>query len=645
MWKAGISCALLCAAMCRATAFAQDLSEHEFLTEFPTVLSASRLQQHASETPQAVTVIDQAMIRASGAREFAELFRLVPGFTVTYVTYLKGYQPLVTYHGLGREFFSRLQVLIDGRSINNATLGGMDWSEFAITPDDIDRIEVIRGPSNATHGIGAFLATINFITKHSLQQRGAVVAAGAGSDGIRDLALRLGGGSDGFDYRVLAGRRADDGFDDVADGRDRDFASGRADWRISPSDELMLQLGATDGDNDISRGGPNDPERSASVSTGYAQAKWDRTIGPHNAFYVQLYHYYFDLDDRFVPEPTLPGVTPLPVDAGTTVRRTDIEVQQNLNLGTDLRWVWGGSWREDRTDAPLLLDEVGRLRIARLFGHVEWRATDTVLLNAGAMVEDNNLTGTDVAPQLALNYQLAAHQTVRFGLSRALRTPTVIEKQGQFAVGPPGTPREGPAGDLFPEEILSREISYLGEWPERHVTLELKAFVDDVDELIGLVGVRTGAAAEAFPQNAVNFDDARQYGIEGQWTWRPTADDFLMASAAWLEIDSDDGLDHYSRSAPDSMAHLLWSHRFADVWDVSAGVHAQSGYWPGGNSDPQGGFARVDSRVGRRFMSSYGEWEFAVALENAFDNQYAAYRSDEIAGRRIWFTLRYGSLR
>jgi hypothetical protein len=125
--QARIACAFVCLTGL-ATASAQELSERQFLEEFPTVLSASRLRQNARETPQAITVIDQAMIKASGAREFAELFRLVPGFTVSYVTYVKGLQPIVTYHGLGREFFSRLQVLIDGRSINNATLGGVDWS-------------------------------------------------------------------------------------------------------------------------------------------------------------------------------------------------------------------------------------------------------------------------------------------------------------------------------------------------------------------------------------------------------------------------------------------------------------------------------------------------------------------------------------
>jgi iron complex outermembrane receptor protein len=249
---AWIACALGCAAGSGAPSLAQELSEREFVAEFPTVLSASGLRQDARETPQAITVIDQAMIKASGAREFAELFRLVPGFTVSYVTYVKGLQPIVSYHGLGREFFSRLQVLIDGRSINNGTLGGVDWSDFPFALEDIDHIEVIRGPSNATHGIGAFLATINFITKHALQERGAEASVNVGNDAIRDGSARFGDGFGQFDYRLVAGHRADDGFENVADSRTRNFATARADWQIGPVDNLLLQLGGTDGKNDVS---------------------------------------------------------------------------------------------------------------------------------------------------------------------------------------------------------------------------------------------------------------------------------------------------------------------------------------------------------------------------------------------------------
>ena len=635
---AWIACALCCAVGSGVPSVAQELSEREFVAEFPTVLSASGLRQDASETPQAITVIDQAMIKASGAREFAELFRLVPGFTVSYVTYVKGLQPIVSYHGLGREFFSRLQVLIDGRSINNGTLGGVDWSEFPFAVEDIDHIEVIRGPSNATHGIGAFLATINFITKHALQERGAAASISAGNDAIHDGSARFGDGFGQFDYRLVAGHRADGGFADVADSRSRNYATARADWQIGPVDNLMLQLGGTDGSNDVSFRGINDPQRTVGLNTAYVQAKWDRSFDADNGFYVQLYYYHFRLSDVFLPLPPPVGV-PAPIDGGSTASRADLEVQQTFSTGPNLRWVWGGSVREDLTDVPLLSTTIEPLHIERLFGHVEWRATGKLLANIGAMVENNSLSGTDTAPQLALNYSVTDNQTIRFNLSRALRTPTVIENQGKFAAGLPGTPRYGPPGDLLNETILSREISYVGEWPEQHATLDLKLFDDNVNQLIDLFGTRNDSAAQAFPKNAVNGDAAREQGIEGQFVWRPSAATMLVASAAYLHIDSADNLDNYSTSAPRTSAHLLLSHRFADTWDASVNIQQQSAFRASGFSESQRAFCRVDARIARQFEFSRGEAEIAVTAQNLFDNHYTEYRHDDIAERLVWLTV------
>ncbi|MFI4952252.1 MAG: TonB-dependent receptor plug domain-containing protein [Burkholderiales bacterium] len=637
---ARIACALICAASGIGSLAAQELSEREFLTEFPAVLSASRLRQDATETPQAVTVIDQETIKASGAREFAELFRLVPGFTVSYVTYVKGLQPIVTYHGLGREFFSRLQVLIDGRSINNATLGGVDWSDFPLALDDVDRIEVIRGPSNASHGIGAFLATINFITKHAAQERGASVTVRVGDDRIRDAAARVAASAGPIDYRVTAGHRGDDGFVDVNDARKRDYVNARADWQLGASDNLMLQAGATDGVNGISGSGPGNPQRSVRVNTSYAQVKWERSRDADNGFYVQFYYYQFHLLDHFLTEP-LSESDPqrFAFDGGAVTRRSDLEFQQNVGTGPDLRWVWGASAREDETAVPLLFSAVPRLDVQRLFGHVEWHASDKILVNAGAMVEHNNLTGTDVAPQLALNYQATPTQTIRFSVSRALRTPTVIESQSEFGAGPPGTPRFGPSGALRPETILSREISYVGEWPTWNATLDVKLFYDTVHDLIDLVGQRTDAPAAAYPRNAVNGDDVRQTGVEGQLTWRPFADTRLLVAVTHIENSSADRFDTNSTSAPRDTVHALLSHRFADTWDASVGMHWQSAYQATVLSDPQRAFSRVDVRIARQLPSAMGKGEIGLTVENLFDDHYTEFRRDDVARRRAWLTL------
>jgi iron complex outermembrane receptor protein len=292
---------------------------------------------------------------------------------------------------------------------------------------------------------------------------------------------------------------------------------------------------------------------------------------------------------------------------------------------------------------PSLFDDGRRLRIERLFAHGEWRASDKVLVNAGAMLEHNDLTGSDVAPQLALNYRVAPNQAIRFNLSRALRTPTLIEDQGKFNVGPPGTPREGPTGSLSPETIVSREVSYIAEFPSRHTTLDLKLFDDNVRDLIDLVGQRETQPATAFPSNAVNGDDARQRGIEGQLSWRPSPPTWLILTASHLLTSSDDSLDHYSSSAPRNTFHALLSHRFGERWESSLAIHQQSAFRASGLSEPLRAFCRVDGRVARELPFGGGSAELALSVENLFDNQYTEYRRDDVAGRRAWVTFSFKS--
>src|SRR5262249_36755545 len=96
-----------------------------FFAHLPSVDTVTRLPQPKSETPAAVTIIDSDMIRASGARDIADLLRLVPGFQVAFP---RGFRPAATYHGLGEEFTRRMQILIDGRSVFGAMLGQVSWS-------------------------------------------------------------------------------------------------------------------------------------------------------------------------------------------------------------------------------------------------------------------------------------------------------------------------------------------------------------------------------------------------------------------------------------------------------------------------------------------------------------------------------------
>ena len=132
------------------------LSERDFLAEVPLVLSVSRLPQRLDDTPGAVTVIDRDMIRLSGARDVADLLRLVPGFQTSMS--FESIAPQATYHGGFNSYSNRMQVLVDGRSVYSPYfIGSVEPGLQTVAMDDIERIEVLRGSNSAAYGARAFL--------------------------------------------------------------------------------------------------------------------------------------------------------------------------------------------------------------------------------------------------------------------------------------------------------------------------------------------------------------------------------------------------------------------------------------------------------------------------------------------------------
>jgi len=266
---------LLSPALARA-----EITESDFLDDLPVVLSASRLSQPVNETPAAVTVIDQAMIRASGFRDIPDLLRLVPGFSVAYT---RDNTWAIGYHGMADAFSRRFQVLVDGRSIYSAAYGQVSWGELPLSIDDIERIEVVRGPNAATYGANAFLAVINIITKDPSQTLGDFASVQYGEQGMSGLTLRHGGEQGDLRYRVTLSAQTRDRFEtDVRDGNvaakmyeetQTYFLSGRGDYRISSSDEFSAQFGLSVGD--WQAGYSRNPEEPTgqNVSAQYVQFK------------------------------------------------------------------------------------------------------------------------------------------------------------------------------------------------------------------------------------------------------------------------------------------------------------------------------------------------------------------------------------
>lgn len=217
--------------------------------ELPTVLSATRLKQAPSEVPGSMTVLDRELIRASGARSIPELLRLVPGM---HLGYRRGNQANLNYHGTNVTEARRLQVLVDGRSIYRAGLATVDWAELALAIEDIDRIEVFRGPNTAAYGANALMGVINIITRLPLNDHRTTLSFTRGNRGVQDWYASHSSGDLRHNWRLSLSGQQDDGFDhdengqDYRDGMRASRMNLRHAWQLTDSQSLDWQIAASE---------------------------------------------------------------------------------------------------------------------------------------------------------------------------------------------------------------------------------------------------------------------------------------------------------------------------------------------------------------------------------------------------------------
>lgn len=629
-----VSAALCLSGVIGAVQAAPDasLSEEEFLGEMPVVLSVSRLSQPVEDAPSAVTVIDREMIKASGARELADVFRLVPGF---FVGYPAGNEPLVS-SGLTNAYFGRVQVLVDGRSVYTPTFGQVQWTLLPLALEDIDRIEVTRGPNAASYGANSFLGIINIITRHPSQDPGAFLSLRTGDPGVKDAVARYGGKAQGWDYRVTAGHKQDNGFDRRYDSQRIDYVSARGDYHLSSQDSLQLQGGYAGGVAGFGWFGDDfDVPRDRMVASGFTQLRWLRTYAADDELSVQFYHTFHQNREQAITvagSPFLPTTIRLEHDS----QRFDLELQRTQGLGKSLRVVWGGSARLDLVRAPQYLgtDDTKQVKLQRLFGHLEWRPAPAWLVNAGAMIEHNNLTGTDVAPRLAVSYHLTPEHTFRVGVSQAQRTPTLLEDAANYAVtlntvlGPYTDQQYLSAGGLKPERILTREFAYLGSVPHWGLGFDVRLYQDDIDDIILADNTFTKSLPDDYWE-FFNGNSLTRRGVETQIRWRYGGTLFAFAHSLTKVVDvtgvSSNAVRDLKRVDPVHMFSALASHQFPHGVAASLVYSRYSNMTPFGNGgDPLRPYARWDWRLAKKFSMGARRAEIAVVAQS-FRGPYRDY--------------------
>jgi iron complex outermembrane receptor protein len=581
-------------------------SESGFFEEMPVVLSASRLPQPLSEAPAAVTVLDRDFIRATGYRDIGRLFRLVPGFTVVQD---RGHTSVPSYHGLAASFASnKMQVLIDGRSVySNYLAGGVDWGGLPITIDEIERIEIVRGSSSATYGSNAFLGVVNIITRHSAEDGGAMLSALGGNLGQIDGAARVGASLGDLSLRVSGAHRQDDGFKAIADNRRNSVVTLRADYRLSSRAEITFSAGLNSSLRGLGYAGDaGNGTRDLDSLQEFVHLRWRYAPDPDAEWSAGYYHN----TERGRELQVVPNLPPpyTTVDNSRVAHRDNVDVQHYFRPFTSLRLLWGGELRREEVSGDSFFPgDPGRsTSVGRVFANAEWRLADPLLINLGGLYEKFQGQSARLAPRLFANWQIAPGHTLRGGLLRAYREPSLWEQKGNVEFGPfIGIQSQG---RLDPERVVTQEIGYLGRLPFMSSVLDVRLYRERVNDLVAL------QARKGLPRLLVNQqDEVRIRGIEWQWKAHPTDSTDLIWSHALTRIESASPVAR--SSAPPYSASLTWQQRYGRGFSSMVSlINVGTTEWLDSQSMPS--YTTWDGRLAWRFRAGASDNELAVGLIN-----------------------------
>lgn len=467
-----------------------DLSLEEILQA--NVTSVAKRPQRAEETAAAVFVISREDIRRSGVTTLPELFRMVPGMEVAS---LASGNAAVTARGFNGRFSNKLLVLVDGRAIYLSTLSGVLWDQQMPPVEDIERIEVVRGPGATLWGANAVNGVVNIVTKHAADTLGALAGARYSTDDDGRIVFRLGAraGEHGALRAYVVGHQGE-GFAYAAPARLRDDSSAgqagfRYDFEPNQRDSFTLQGDVYRGRSTLSAAA-GAPPVSSRFSGQNLLGRWTRT-GDRGVSSLQIY-----LDHVERQEGGLDGVSD----------QADIDFSQYFSFGDRHQVVWGAGyrWRSDRVAAttPFLRFTPGERSDSWYGAYISDEVTlvpDRLRVSLGAKIEHNEYTGLEVQPSARIAWTDPRGWTAWGAVSRAVRTPSRLETALQtsdpiIAIAA--------AGDLAAEDLLAWEAGWRGQLGPM-VSLDLTAYLHQYDNLV--VWNATPATAPGQPFLTLEF--------------------------------------------------------------------------------------------------------------------------------------------
>jgi iron complex outermembrane recepter protein len=482
------------------------------------VYTASRRAEPYQASPNAVYVLTSEEIHRARATTIPEALRLVPGVQVARIDANKW---AVSIRGFNGRAANKLLVLIDGRTIYDPLFSGTFWESRDVMLEDIDRIEVIRGPGGTLWGANAVNGVINIVTKHARDTQGGLAVAGAGTEKRAFGAARYGWRSgDAHHARVyVMGHELDTGFlsgEDPFDQAEMARAGFRWDWDVNARDTVRVSGDTFRGDaGENNRALPPTPPSPDAVTEGEHSganllARWSRQLAPAETVRVQFIYDHFEFDH--------PGL-------GEIRDTVDLELQHGFAPAPRHSVVWGLGYRstsDDIENGPIIaLDPTSKRdeTTSAFLQDTYELSPDTLHLTLGAKVERNDYTGAEWQPNVRLAWTPDARRTWWTSLSRAVRVPPRLESDFLFL----GT-RLG--DNLESERVYAYELGYRRQYSPS-LWYDVAGFYN---QYRGMLTVHQDFQFR-------NQLDGRTYGVEVAGRWQPFARLRLDAAYTYLQMD------------------------------------------------------------------------------------------------------------
>ncbi len=483
------------------------------------VTSVSKRSEPVSSAAAAITVITGEDIRRSGASNLPDLLRIAAGLEVAQSD---GNTWAISSRGFNITTANKLLVLIDGRSVYTPLYSGVFWDVQGVMLEDVERIEIIRGPGATLWGANAVNGVINILTKSARDTQGTLVSVGGGEE--QALASFRQGGKlgEGTAYRAYGQYSYQDSLafangDSAHDPLRRGQAGFRVDRDDRGSGAFTLQGDAYHGLAGQKVVVRDDTDLDGANLLG----RWTHTYSERSGSDFQV---YYDYTHRQIPH------------WFEEHRHTlDLDYQHRKPFGSRHDVVWGAGYRvthDQVGNSPgvAFLPDHRTESLFSAFAQDEIRLQPHLRLTVGSKVEHNAWTGFEVQPSVRLAWVPDERRTLWGAISRAVRTPTRYDEDIVFYTAA-GSPLLEGSSAFVSEELLAYEVGYRVQ-PRTGLVLDVATFYNVYDNLRGFEPASAPGPLLYRFGNRLNADT---WGAEVRASWQAAAWWRLHAGYAYFD--------------------------------------------------------------------------------------------------------------